>query len=85
MKAERITLQYLKRNPERKKDFAGRLISIWSNEWRAWWRPNGFGYTVCRSEAGVFSFEHAWEISSHAGPEKKLVYVVRGAVPRNST
>lgn len=39
---------------------------IWSNEHRAWWRPNSCGYTVHVRAAGRYSRKEAVEISSRA-------------------
>ena len=30
---------------------------IWSNSHKAWWRPDGQGYTSRRAEAGRYTFE----------------------------
>lgn len=35
---------------------------IWSGKEKAWWKPDGMGYTKKRSEAGVFSVE---QVASH--------------------
>lgn len=35
---------------------------IWSNEHRAWWKPNRHGYTTRTDQAGQFSFEDATKI-----------------------
>lgn len=39
--------------------FAGRNVRIWSETRRAWWRPNGAGYTIVEHEAGEFDFDDA--------------------------
>lgn len=36
---------------------------IWSNEHRAWWRPNNAGYTVYVTAAGIYSKEDALSTS----------------------
>ncbi len=36
---------------------------IWSNEHRAWWRPNSAGYTVYATAAGIYSKEEALSTS----------------------
>ncbi len=38
------------------------MYIIWSNEHRAWWRPNSRGYTPNISDAGVYSREDAMDI-----------------------
>jgi len=35
---------------------------IWSNEHRAWWRPNELGYTPLIGEAGVYPLARAVQI-----------------------
>lgn len=39
---------------------------IWSEEHRAWWKPNHRGYTQKREEAGHYEFEEAQEIVLNA-------------------
>lgn len=36
---------------------------VWSNEHRAWWRPNRMGYTNSTKAAGRYSRQEALEIS----------------------
>jgi hypothetical protein len=40
---------------------------IWSNQHGAWWKTNGFGYTLDIGEAGRFSREQAEEDVESAG------------------
>jgi len=40
---------------------------IWSNEHRAWWRPNSAGYTLSLGGAGRYGREEAEEICAGAG------------------
>lgn len=40
--------------------FGGRMVRIWSEDRRAWWRPNGAGYTIDQGQAGEFLFEDAY-------------------------
>ena len=35
------------------------LFFIWSSAHKAWWKPEGMGYTKKRVEAGVFTTEEA--------------------------
>lgn len=35
------------------------LFHIWSNQKKAWWKPDAQGYTNKRSEAGIYSVEEA--------------------------
>lgn len=35
---------------------------VWSNEHRAWWRPNSRGYTIDMTKAGRYSREDAIKI-----------------------
>ena len=39
---------------------------IWSNEHRAWWRPNNNGYTTQYSQAGQYSEQEAIKICKDA-------------------
>lgn len=39
---------------------------IWSNEHKAWWRPNRLGYTNVLKEAGLYSQEDAQDITADA-------------------
>jgi hypothetical protein len=39
---------------------------IWSNEHRAWWRPNKCGYTVHLAVAGRYSHDEALRICRNA-------------------
>lgn len=36
---------------------------IWSNEHKAWWKPNQLGYTIILNEAGKYTREEALKIS----------------------
>lgn len=36
---------------------------VWSNEHKAWWRPNCHGYSICAATAGIYSFDEAVGIS----------------------
>jgi hypothetical protein len=46
---------------------------IWSNEHRAWWRPNEMGYTARKADAGSYSWAEAVAICQNANfaPECK--------------
>jgi len=72
----RIRLEKLKRYPALKRHVLGKNVRIWSAQWEMWWRENAQGYTPDKSEAWVTTFEHAWDVSAHAGPEKQIEYVV---------
>lgn len=41
-------------------------VLIWSNEHRAWWRPNSHGYTTVQEEAGLYSEKGATMIIEEA-------------------
>lgn len=74
---QRYKLEDLKANPELKAPLLKEpRVRIWSCQWGQWWRPGGSGYTPDTAEAGVFTFEEAWGRSNHAGPEKRIEYVV---------
>lgn len=42
------------------------FVLIWSNEHKAWWKPNECGYTNKRSEAGTYSIATALLICKSA-------------------
>lgn len=51
------------------------MYRIWSFEHRAWWKPNGRGYTGSITEAGIYPEEEAEEIVRNANkflPEGKV-------------
>jgi hypothetical protein len=52
----------------------GRNVRIWSQEHRAWWRPEGHGYTGDKEQAWVIDFPTAYDQTKHCGPEKKINY-----------
>jgi hypothetical protein len=64
--------------------WAGRKVRIWSDEWRAWWRPNGNGYTDDEAQAWVLPFPEAYDRTHHCGPEKKINYFAVSSGVRES-
>lgn len=62
----------------------GATVLIWSDEHRAWWRPDRCGYTTIRDRAGVYSFDDAWDATHHCGPEKRIVFEVVAAPPQEA-
>ena len=73
MKQQQLTQQHLKRHPEKLARFD--KVRILSNEWGAWWRPNGCGYTDDPEQAGIYDAKDAWERVRHCGPKKRIVLV----------
>lgn len=45
------------------------MYLIWSNEHRAWWRPQRQGYTSSIHEAGQYTRENAFKICKNANYE----------------
>lgn len=71
-----ITLFSIKCWPSKAKALADKHVRIWSNEHRAWWRPEGCGYTTNVNEAGIYTFKDAFDCTSDCGPEKGIEYYV---------
>jgi hypothetical protein len=71
---QRLSLEAIKKSTRLQRRLANKIVRIWSDEWRAWWREGGHGYTDKLDEAAEWYFQDALDISSHAGPEKKIIY-----------
>ena len=47
------------------------LFLIWSFWHKAWWRPDGMGYTTVKAKAGRYTYEQAMEMSlDHASSDR---------------
>ena len=46
---------------------------IYSWEWGYYWRANGCGYGS-KDDAGIYSFEDAYDYTNHCGSEKAIWY-----------
>lgn len=68
-------LEDLKDDPDKRAGLANERVRIYSRQWGMYWRASGSGYTMDRTEAGIYSFQDAWDRSHHAGPEKGIEYV----------
>jgi hypothetical protein len=55
-------------------------VYIWSDQWKALWRPKAQGYTDKIEEAGFWDWKEAWELTKHSGTEKgiKICRFVKG-------
>lgn len=79
---KQITLNHLKKHPEKVERFHGKKVSIWSGEHKAWWRAKGCGYTLGEIDEngddgkGVYLFEDAWRRTHHCCPRKKICYLI---------
>jgi hypothetical protein len=75
---QRVTLNGINRrglaNWKGRERWISKNVRIWSDEHKAWWRPNCQGYTAYATDAGIYTFSDAWDATSHCGPEKKIVY-----------
>lgn len=75
---KRVTLNGIKRiglvNWKAREWWIERTVRIWSAEHRAFWLPNGTGYTEFGAKAGTWAFPDAYEEVKHCGTEKKIVF-----------
>lgn len=79
MKLSLINIQNLKAKNEQKfNEFfypkAQRKVYIYSGQHKAYWRANAQGYCLFKSEAGVYSFEDALNLTMHCGNEKQIFF-----------
>lgn len=81
---QRVTLKGIKRRglaAWKARDWWNtRRVRIWSDEHRAWWRPNGNGYTTAEAGAGVYDFPDAYDRTKHCGPEKRICFFAVRAI-----
>lgn len=68
-----LTQQHIIRHPESLDRFT--TVRIWSEEWRAWWRPDGCGYTDDRTQSGLYDALDAFRRVRHCGAEKGILIV----------
>lgn len=71
-----MTQQHLRLHPEKIERFTN--VRIWSDQWRAWWRPDASGYTDDLFQAGIYSAKDALRKVNHCGPEKRILIVEVG-------
>jgi hypothetical protein len=69
--------QDLKRKNGKLKEREDISVYIYSGQWKAFWRPDGGGYTGDVDQAGVYTLADAWRRTSHCGPEKQIYYLVK--------
>lgn len=48
------------------------LCRLWSGEYNLWWRCNSAGYTANKLDAGLYTCQEAYNITSKLGKEKKV-------------
>ena len=68
----KLTLEHLKKNQPKLAFF--KWVRIWSGEHHAWWGPDGRGYFTDIESAGIYGPQHAWAITHHCCPKKKIVF-----------
>ena len=57
----------------------GQMWFIWSNEHKAWWKPDSLGYTTEKRKAGRYTYDEALDICRSANirepnePEESMV------------
>lgn len=71
----KLTSMQRKGGNRTKDKFLGKLVRIWSGEHQAWWGPDRRSYTTVLSEAGIYSFEDAWNACFLACPKKEIEFV----------
>ena len=54
---------------------------IWSEEYRAYWRPHGCGYTTYVERAGTWTYADAEHMTRHCGPEKQIRLLLKHESP----
>jgi hypothetical protein len=59
-------------NPTPKAPAGEDVVVIWSDEHRAYWRPDAAGYTKDIAKAGRYARQDATRRTSHCGPEKAI-------------
>lgn len=69
-------LEEVKGNESLRAELQGCKVMIHSLEHKAFWRAGSRGYTAYAWEAGVYSFEEAFQSTSNCGPEKMIIFVV---------
>ncbi len=69
-------MEYFFRNPLPAVEarFRQAPLRIWSGEHGAWWRPDGAGYTINPSHAGLYTLEEAKALTGHCGREKRIFF-----------
>jgi len=53
------------------------LYRIWSFEHDAWWKPNSYGYTPNKAEAGIYNYRQAKHICDSANYGGKIFEEMR--------
>lgn len=53
----------------------GMQFFIWSDDRKGFYRPLAQGYCEDTEAAGKWSLKDAWELTSHVGKEKGIVFV----------
>lgn len=59
-------------------------VRIWSGEHRAWWRPDGCGYTPHMIEAGIYTRWDAERRTKHCDPSKMIEIQDADKAPQSS-
>lgn len=78
---EMIALEEVRDNDNLRSNLLARTdlkCRIWNGLYQAYWRPSGFGYTKTALDAGVWTLDEAYQLTSHVGKEKQIAYEVLG-------
>ena len=73
---EVVTLEEIKGDSALKLRLMKTQVMIRSREHNAFWRVGGCGYTKHAWDAGVYSFQDAFDATCHCGKEKGIEFVV---------
>lgn len=70
-----IPLNLLRIQPDLRAVWSGKLVYIWDEKYRMYWRAEARGYTPRITDGvGVFDFEEAYRQTAHCEPERMIEF-----------